>query len=80
MSDSVDNLVRMANQIADAFKASPRADAVESVANHIQSFWAPPLRRRLIEHAAIDHADLQPVAIDALKELERRQLAKAKVA
>ncbi|MEQ1695706.1 MAG: formate dehydrogenase subunit delta [Hyphomicrobiaceae bacterium] len=72
MSGDVTNLVRMANQIAEAFKASPQTEAVEGVATHIKSFWAPKLRQRLIDHAAAGHSGLLPLTIQAIDVLKRK--------
>lgn len=45
-----DHLAKMANQIGSFFEAMPdRAEAMENAARHIRSFWAPPMRRSLVE-------------------------------
>jgi formate dehydrogenase subunit delta len=49
-----DDLVRMANQIAQYFAAYPDADAVAGVSDHLQKFWDPQMRRELI--AIVDDA------------------------
>ncbi|MGN8251151.1 formate dehydrogenase subunit delta [Pseudomonas sp. SMV7] len=47
---SVDNLVKMANQIAHYFDSEPdHALAVQGVRNHLHSFWTPAMRRQLVE-------------------------------
>ncbi len=49
-------LVRMANQIADFFAAEPDAKVgVAGVANHIQKFWEPRMRKAIF--AAFDAGD-----------------------
>jgi formate dehydrogenase subunit delta len=45
MSD--EDLVRMANQIADFYKPYPRDEAVSGVAEHIIMFWEPRMRGKL---------------------------------
>jgi len=40
-------LVRMANQIADYFRAYPDDVAREGVRNHLKSFWTPRMLREL---------------------------------
>ena len=70
MSADVQNLVRMANQIADAFIAAPHDQAVQSVANHIRSFWAPVMRKRLMDYAAAHGAELKPLALQGLEVLK----------
>ncbi|TMJ35283.1 MAG: formate dehydrogenase subunit delta [Alphaproteobacteria bacterium] len=68
MSDLKD-IKRMANQIAVAFQAYPREQAVKETANHIKSFWDPRMRKQLAELIAKDAAGLNPVALAAGKEL-----------
>jgi len=63
----VERLVRMANQIADNF--SFHADAVERIADHLQRFWAPSMRRKLAECAATGRAGLKPAVLDAINRL-----------
>jgi formate dehydrogenase subunit delta len=71
MSSDASHLVTMANQIADAFKASPEPEAVAGVANHIKSFWAPRLRQRLFDYAMVHPSDLRPVALKAVNALKQ---------
>jgi formate dehydrogenase subunit delta len=44
-----EKLVRMANQIADFFHSKPREEGVVGVAEHINKFWEPRMRRQLFE-------------------------------
>ncbi|GJQ55514.1 MAG: hypothetical protein HKUEN07_20830 [Rhodocyclaceae bacterium] len=47
----IDYLVKMANQIAAGFAATPdEAAASREVAGHLRRFWAPQMRRQLVEH------------------------------
>ena len=48
---SPDKLVRMANQIAGFFDSQPEP-AAEAVARHINDFWEPRMRARLLAHIA----------------------------
>lgn len=63
-----DNLVRMANRIADFFEAMPeRREAVEGVAQHIRRFWEPRMRAALLEHARQTRGQgLHPLVAEAL--------------
>ncbi len=68
---SGDNLVRMANRIAEFFAAMPDHDeAVAGVATHLRRFWAPAMRRDL--HAQVAAAGgpaalgLHPLVAEAL--------------
>jgi hypothetical protein len=45
----VNNLIRMANRIAEFFEAMPEHDeALDGVAQHIQKFWEPRMRLRIL--------------------------------
>jgi formate dehydrogenase subunit delta len=61
-----DELIRMANQIADYFKAYPREEAVPGIATHIRKFWEPRMRRRLLAISADAAEKLHPLAREAL--------------
>ena len=63
----VERLVKMANQIADNF--SFHDDAVERTAEHLQRFWAPSLRRRIIDFEAAGGDGLNAVAQAAVRHL-----------
>jgi len=69
MSDNVQTLVRMANQIADAFIAAPHEEAVDGVQNHIRSFWAPVMRQRLMDYAEAHASELRPLVLEGLERL-----------
>jgi formate dehydrogenase subunit delta len=62
-----DNLVRMANRIADFFAAMPDAqEATDGVATHLKKFWEPRMRqqlRRLIDSGR--GAGLHPLVLKA---------------
>jgi len=48
------NLVSMANQIADFFRFQSDAhEAEEKIAGHLNHFWAPTMRRDLVDW--VDH-------------------------
>ncbi len=73
--DTSEKLVRMANQIATFFLSQPEGVRVEGVANHINRFWEPRMRRQLFEH--IDHGGegLLPLVIEASKAIKRPVVA-----
>lgn len=63
-----DDLVRMANQIAQFFAVYPEADAVEGVQDHLHKFWPPAMRKDLLAIAdGLVHTDtpLHPLALKA---------------
>jgi formate dehydrogenase subunit delta len=57
-----ETLVRMANQIADFFKAQPEAEAIKGTADHIRLFWDPRMRTQLCGHLAQGGGGLSPLA------------------
>ena len=63
----VENLVKMANQIADNF--SFHDDAVDRIADHLKRFWAPSMREALSAFCAAGGGDLKPGVREALDKL-----------
>ncbi|MEG2975353.1 MAG: formate dehydrogenase subunit delta [Comamonas sp.] len=46
----VSNLIHMANRIGEFFEAMPeREEALHGIAEHIQKFWDPRMRLRLLD-------------------------------
>lgn len=63
-------LVRMANQIAQFFEAWPdEAQAAEEVVQHLQRFWTPAMRSRLSAHVAQGDAAVRPLVTKAVAQL-----------
>jgi formate dehydrogenase subunit delta len=55
---ATEHLTKMANQIGSFFEAMPdRAEALEGAARHIHNFWAPPMRKSLLEQIDDPDAD-----------------------
>ncbi|MBT8769288.1 formate dehydrogenase subunit delta [Metapseudomonas boanensis] len=70
---SIDNLIKMANQIAQYFATEPdKEQAVRGVCQHMQQFWTPAMRIELmawqVEHRG-EH--LHPLVQAALTESGR---------
>lgn len=63
-----DHLIKMANQIAANFRFHD--DAAHRVADHLRRFWAPSMKRQLLELAAADHAELDALVREAARQLE----------
>lgn len=57
--------VRMANQIADFFKGYGHDDAVKEIADHINRFWEPRMRKHLFEELAKGNPGFNPLIKDA---------------
>ena len=45
-----DKLVMMANQIAAFFAVQGEARAVPQIADHVEKFWDPRMRRAILAH------------------------------
>ena len=58
-------LIRMANQIATFMASKPEAEGVAGLAGHINDFWDPQMRGRLLDHLARGGAGLAPMVIAA---------------
>jgi len=67
---NADKLVHMANQIGQFFAAMPdAAEAREGIANHLQRYWAPTMRRELLAALDADEAPaLAPLVREALQQ------------
>jgi formate dehydrogenase subunit delta len=57
--------VRMANQIADFFKGYGHDDAVKEIADHINRFWEPRMRKHLFDLLGKGGDGLSPLVKDA---------------
>ena len=44
-------------------------EAVAGVANHLQPYWVPRMRRQIIDYVAAGGEGLHPLAIEAVKRL-----------
>ena len=59
----VEQLAKMANQIADNF--SFHDDAVDRITDHLKRFWAPSMQTKLIEFDQSGEAELKPAVREA---------------
>ncbi len=64
----IDQLVKMANQIARNF--SFHDDPVARTVDHLQRFWAVPMRQKLASHARSGGQGLSDPALKAAEALE----------
>jgi len=72
------DLVRMANQISDFFRAYPADEAKRETANHIRNFWAPRMRLQIYAYVEKGGEGLKPLARDAVASLAATDTARAK--
>jgi formate dehydrogenase subunit delta len=69
--NSVDKLVKMANQIGRFFVAQKQPEGVASMTDHLKKFWDPRMRHAIVEHVDHGGAGLDPIAVEAVKRLGR---------
>ena len=60
---------RMGNDIARQFAHLPAAEAAESIARHIETFWDPRMRRTIEALVAAGDDSLEPLLVDAVGRL-----------
>lgn len=63
--------VRMANQIATFFTSKPREEGIAGVAEHINKFWEPRMRRKLFEMLDAGGEGLDPFVVAAASKIRR---------
>ncbi|MGV8937436.1 MAG: formate dehydrogenase subunit delta [Allorhizobium sp.] len=73
--ETTDRRVRMANQIATFFKSQPESGRVDGVANHINKFWEPRMRRQLFQLVDTGAEGLDPLVLEASARIKRPALA-----
>jgi formate dehydrogenase subunit delta len=61
----LEKMVMMANQIATFFQSQPDRQRAEKVAAHINDFWEPRMRAKLLDYAATGGSGLSPLALAA---------------
>ena len=73
---SVEHLVHMANDIGHFFAAEPkRADAVAGIAGHIQRFWDPRMKKKILAHLQAGGEGLDELTHEAVASLQPKQVA-----
>ncbi len=80
MHSTSDTLVRMANDIANFFRAQGEERAISGIANHVRLFWEPRMKKQIFEH--IDHGGegLKPLTLKALQKLKADMRGKSTAA
>ena len=64
-------LVHMANQIGRFFVSEDRPTAVAAIADHLDKFWDPRMRREIVAYLDAGGADLDPPVREAVARLRR---------
>ncbi|MET3790841.1 formate dehydrogenase subunit delta [Aquamicrobium terrae] len=62
---SPDKLVYQANQIAKFFHSKPHEEGVAGVAEHINKFWEPRMRRQFFEMIEAGGAGFDRLVVEA---------------
>lgn len=63
---SPEKMVMMANQIATFFHSQPGDDQAQRVADHLNDFWEPRMRRQLATYAEAGGEGLDPLVVTAV--------------
>ncbi len=67
--------VRMANQIGDFFKSYPEREALDGIAEHINKFWEPRMRRTFFAHMDAGGEGVNAIVKKALPLIKRPKAA-----
>jgi len=70
-ADTRAKIVRMANQIGTFFESKPHEIGVAGVAEHINKFWEPRMRRHFFEVVDAGGATLRPIVLEAAVSVRR---------
>ncbi len=67
--NSIDHLVKMANQIAAGVPVATTEEKVGGTASHIDKFWTPLMKEQIAEFVNRGGKGLTPVAVQAVASL-----------
>lgn len=68
---SADKITRMANQIAAFMESKPEAEGLAGLAQHINDFWEPRMRRQLFALLDSGAEGLRPLVVKAAGQIRR---------
>lgn len=71
IASTKEKLVRMANQIATFFHSKPREEGIAGVAEHINKFWEPRMRRQFFEMLDAGTENFDDLVIAASAKIKR---------
>lgn len=69
------DMVRMANQIGTFFKSYGEKDAIDGIAEHINKFWEPRMRRDFFAHIDVGGEGIDPLVTKAAVMVKRPKAA-----
>ena len=70
-ADPREKIVRMANQIGTFFELMPHDQGVTGIAEHINKFWEPRMRRHFFETVDAGGDGLSPLVMEAAAKVRR---------
>jgi formate dehydrogenase subunit delta len=70
-ADPRQKIVRMANQIGTFFNSKPHDEGVAGVAEHINKFWEPRMRRHFFEMMEMPDNGFLPIVREAAAKVRR---------
>ncbi|MCG7507947.1 formate dehydrogenase subunit delta [Mesorhizobium retamae] len=71
VTSTSEKLVRMANQIATFFHSKPREEGLTGVAEHINKFWEPRMRRQFFEMLDSGSSEFDELVVAASAKIRR---------
>ena len=75
-TEELNNLIKMANHIADNIAiGESQAVTAPKVAAHLSSFWARPMKDKIIDYALDGGDNLNVVAKQAVLQLQEKQVS-----
>lgn len=73
--DAHTKLIYMANQIAKFMESKPHDEGLTGLANHINDFWEPRMRKHLFEVLDAGGQGLRPLVVEAAGKIRRPVVA-----
>ena len=70
-AQGIAKVVRMANQIGTFFESKPHEEGVHGVAEHINKFWEPRMRRHFFSVVDTGGKGLKQIVIEAAASVRR---------
>jgi formate dehydrogenase subunit delta len=69
------DMVRMANQIGEFFKTYGEEEAIIGIAEHINNFWEPRMRRDFFAHLDKGGKGFDPLVVKAAVNIKQPKIA-----
>jgi formate dehydrogenase subunit delta len=69
-----EQLITMANDMADYFRTQGREAAIAGIANHIKRYWTPRMRAKLNAYLAQGHGGMDELSRAAVERLNQQAM------